>query len=111
MSIDQRRTLLGPGQPAGNGWPRWSCRPPTATVIEDDLGLIDALAQPIGRLDSEVHQRAKAEPGVKVLTHLPDVGRSPRSSSWLTSVTSRGRGRRRLPRTPATITAPSPNWS
>jgi hypothetical protein len=80
-------------------------------VIEDDLGLIDAMAQPIGRLDWEVHQRAKAEPGVKVLTQLRAWARSPRSSSWLTSVTSPGRGRRRVPRTSATITAPSPNWS
>ena len=43
-------------------------------MIEDDLALIDALQQPIDRLDWEVHQRAKAEPGVKVLTQLPGVG-------------------------------------
>jgi transposase len=43
-------------------------------VVEDDLALIDALQQPIGRLDWEVHQRAKAEPAVKVLTQLPGVG-------------------------------------
>src|SRR5437764_4957228 len=43
-------------------------------VIEDDLALIDALQQPIDRLDWEVHQRAKAEPAVKVLTRLPGVG-------------------------------------
>ena len=43
-------------------------------VIEDDLGLIDALQQPIDRLDWEIHQRAKAEPNVKVLTALPGVG-------------------------------------
>jgi len=43
-------------------------------VIEDDLALIDALQQPIDRLDWEVHQRAKAEPAVKVLTQLPGVG-------------------------------------
>ena len=43
-------------------------------VIEDDLALIDALQQPIDRLDWEVHQRAKADPRVKVLTQLPGVG-------------------------------------
>ena len=43
-------------------------------VIEDDLALIDALQQPIDRLDWEVHQRAKTEPAVKVLTPLPGVG-------------------------------------
>lgn len=43
-------------------------------VIDDDLALIDALQQPIGRLGWEVHQRAKAGPGVKVLTQLPGVG-------------------------------------
>jgi transposase len=43
-------------------------------VVEDDLALIEALQQPIDRLDWEVHQRAKAEPAVKVLTQLPGVG-------------------------------------
>ena len=43
-------------------------------VIEDGLALIDALQQPIDRLDWELHQRAKAEPAVKVLTALPGVG-------------------------------------
>jgi len=43
-------------------------------VIEDDLALIDALQVPIDRLDWEVHQRARSEPGVKVLTQLPGVG-------------------------------------
>jgi transposase len=43
-------------------------------VVEDDLAFIDALQQPIDRLDWEVHQRAKAEPAVKVLTQLPGVG-------------------------------------
>jgi transposase len=43
-------------------------------VIEDDLALIDALQQPIDRLDWEVHQRAKAGPAVRVLTQLPGVG-------------------------------------
>jgi transposase len=43
-------------------------------VIEDNLALIDALQQPIDRLDWEIHQRARAEPAVKVLTQLPGVG-------------------------------------
>jgi transposase len=43
-------------------------------VMEDDLALIDALQQPIDRLDWEVHQRARSEPAVKVLTALPGVG-------------------------------------
>ena len=43
-------------------------------VIEDDLALIDALQQPIDRLDWELHQRARSEPDVKVLTQLPGVG-------------------------------------
>ena len=43
-------------------------------VIEDGLALIDALQEPIDRLDWEVHQRARSEPAVKVLTQLPGVG-------------------------------------
>ena len=43
-------------------------------VIEDGLALIDALQQPIHRLHWKLHQRAKAEPAVKVLTALPGVG-------------------------------------
>ena len=43
-------------------------------VIGDDLALIDALQVPIDRLDWEIHQQAKADPRVKVLTQLPGVG-------------------------------------
>jgi transposase len=43
-------------------------------VIEDTLALIDALQQPIDRLDWEIHQRAKADPRVRLLTQLPGVG-------------------------------------
>jgi len=43
-------------------------------VVEDGLALIDALQVPIDRLDGEVHQRARSEPAVKVLTQLPGVG-------------------------------------
>jgi transposase len=49
---------------------------PTASreVIEDCQAMIDAIQAPIDRLDDEVHARAKADPRVKVLTGLPDVG-------------------------------------
>jgi transposase len=43
-------------------------------VIDDALALMDALQQPIDRLDQEVRQRAKADPRVRVLTQLPGVG-------------------------------------
>ena len=43
-------------------------------VIDDALALMEALQQPIDRLDAEVCQRAKADPRVKVLTQLPGVG-------------------------------------
>ncbi len=43
-------------------------------VIDDCLALIDAFAPTIDRLDTEVHQRALADPRVKVLTALPGVG-------------------------------------
>ena len=43
-------------------------------VIDDALALMDALRQPIDRLDQEVRQRAKADPRVRVLTQLPGVG-------------------------------------
>jgi transposase len=43
-------------------------------VIDDGLALIDALQEPIDRLDQEVRQRARSEPAVQVLTQLPGVG-------------------------------------
>jgi transposase len=43
-------------------------------IITDCLTVIDALAPVTGRLDGELHQRAKAGPRVKVLTTLPGVG-------------------------------------
>jgi transposase len=48
--------------------------PASRQVTGDDLALIDALAGRIAALDEQVHQRAQAEPGVKVLTQLPGVG-------------------------------------
>src|SRR6266513_1016924 len=43
-------------------------------VIEDGLALIDALQEPIDRLDGEIRQHARTDPRVKVLTQLPGVG-------------------------------------
>jgi transposase len=43
-------------------------------VVDDCLALIEAFAPTIDRLDGEVHQRALADPRVKVLTALPGVG-------------------------------------
>jgi transposase len=43
-------------------------------VVDDDLALIDAVEVRIDRLDWEVHQRARSDPQVKVLTQLPGVG-------------------------------------
>ena len=43
-------------------------------VIDDALMVIDALQQPIDRLDRQVHQRARSDPRVQVLTGLPGVG-------------------------------------
>ena len=43
-------------------------------VIDDALALIDAVQAPIDRLDREVHQQARSDPRVKVLTQLPGVG-------------------------------------
>ena len=43
-------------------------------LVEDDLGLIDALQGRIDRLDWEIRQRARSDPRVKVLTELPGVG-------------------------------------
>src|SRR6266516_1095789 len=61
----------GPGR-------RWlaSLELPTASreIIEDGLALIDALQEPIDRLDGEIRQHARTDPRVKVLTQLPGVG-------------------------------------
>src|SRR6266498_4040998 len=49
-------------------------------LVEDDLGLIDALQGRIDRLDWEIRQRARSDPRVKVLTQLPGAARLPRWS-------------------------------
>jgi transposase len=43
-------------------------------VIEDNLAMLDGLVGPINALDGEIHERAKADPRVKVLMALPGVG-------------------------------------
>ena len=43
-------------------------------LVDDDLGLIDALQDRVDRLDGEIRQRARSDPRVKVLTQLPGVG-------------------------------------
>ncbi|HEV8277527.1 MAG TPA: transposase [Streptosporangiaceae bacterium] len=43
-------------------------------LADDDLGLTGALETVTGRLDWEIHQRARSDPRVKVLTQLPGVG-------------------------------------
>src|SRR5690242_20483312 len=43
-------------------------------LIEDYLGLIDALQERVDRLDWEIRQRARSDPRVRVLTQLPGVG-------------------------------------
>ncbi len=59
-------------------------------IITDCLTVIDGLAPLIERLDGELHQHAKADPWVKVLTTLPGVASSPRCQPWPRSVTSPG---------------------
>jgi transposase len=56
-------------------------------LADDDLALIDAVDARIGRLDWEIHQRARSGPRVSVLTQLPGSGRSSRWSSWPRSAT------------------------
>jgi transposase len=43
-------------------------------LAEDNLGLIDAIADRVDRLDGEVRRRARSDPRVTVLTQLPGVG-------------------------------------
>jgi transposase len=43
-------------------------------VIDDALALIDAVQEPIDRLDRQVRQQARSDPRVTVLTQLPGVG-------------------------------------
>jgi transposase len=59
----------------GRGWLAELDLPATSReIITDCLAVIDALAQLTGRIDGELHARAKADPRVKVLRTLPGVG-------------------------------------
>jgi transposase len=59
----------------GRGWLAELNLPPVSQeIVTDCLAAIDALAPVIERLDGEVHQRARTDPRVKVLTALPGVG-------------------------------------
>jgi transposase len=59
----------------GRGWLAEIGLPPVSReIITDCLAVIDGLAPLTGRLDAELHQRARADPRVKVLTTLPGVG-------------------------------------
>ena len=51
-----------------------SLPPASRRVIDDDLALIDALIEPVARLDAQISERAKTDPRVKILTTLPGVG-------------------------------------
>jgi transposase len=71
----------GHGRPAGcwsgpgRAWLAALELPPVSReVIDDALALMDAVQQPVDRLDAEVRQWAKADPRVRVLTQLPGVG-------------------------------------
>jgi transposase len=59
----------------GRGWLAELDLPPVSReIVTDCLASIDALAPVIDRLDGELHQRARADPRVKVLMTLPGVG-------------------------------------
>ena len=59
----------------GRGWLAELDLPPVSReIITDCLAVIDGLAPLTGRIDWELHQHAKADPRVKVLTTLPGVG-------------------------------------
>jgi len=59
----------------GRGWLAELDLPATSReIVTDCLAVIDGLAPIIDRLDSELHQHAKADPRARVLTTLPGVG-------------------------------------
>ena len=72
----------GHDRPAGGYWTgpgrAWlaSLQLPAVSreLVEDYLGLIDAVQERIDRLDWEIRQRARSDPRVKVLTQLPGIG-------------------------------------
>jgi transposase len=59
----------------GRGWLAELDLPPVSReIVTDCLAVIDAVAALTDRIDGELHQHAKADPRVKVLTTLPGVG-------------------------------------
>jgi transposase len=59
----------------GRGWLAELDLPPASReIVTDCLAVIDGLAPVIERLDGELHQHAKTDPRVKILTTLPGVG-------------------------------------
>ncbi len=59
----------------GRGWLAELDLPPASReIITDCLAVIDGLAPLTGRIDGELHQHAKADPRVTVLTTLPGAG-------------------------------------
>jgi hypothetical protein len=69
--IAARATGPGPGR----GWVAGlDLAAASREIVTGCLAAIDGLAPVTGRLDSELHVRAKADPRVKVMTTLPGVG-------------------------------------
>jgi transposase len=59
----------------GRGWLAELDLPPVSReIVTDCLAVIDGLAPLTGRIDSELHARAKGDPRAKVLRTLPGVG-------------------------------------
>ena len=70
--------MTGPpatGSGPGRGWLAELDLPAASReIVTDCLAVIDGLAPVTGRIDGELHARAKADPRVKVLRTLPGVG-------------------------------------
>ena len=72
----------GHDRPRGGYWTgpgrAWLASLPLPAVsrelVDDNLGLIDVIQDRVDRLDGEIHQRARSDSRVKVLTQLPGVG-------------------------------------
>jgi transposase len=70
----QQQTGLWTG--TGRVWLAGLELPPTPrAIVEDYLALLDGLAEPIARLDHQIHALAKPDPRVQALLALPGVGR------------------------------------
>jgi Transposase IS116/IS110/IS902 family len=70
----QQQTGLWTG--IGRVWLAELALPPTPrAIVEDYLALLDGLAEPIARLEHQIHALAKPDPRVQALMALPGVGR------------------------------------